>query len=111
MKRPITGAPTILPGRGYSGLERPAMGFFNMFKTWIKGLPKTITLKDYLTGAAGVAGGTALGYDDSHNQYVRKGLQKANEVTSNYIEWKPFSAENIIENLTNPNRKTPKFRK
>jgi hypothetical protein len=54
-----------------------------MFKTWMKGLPKTITLKDYLTGAAGVVGGTALGYDDTHNQYVRKGLQKANEAISN----------------------------
>lgn len=111
MKRPITGAPTILPGRGYSGLERPAMGFFNMFKTWLKGIPKNWTTANTVSTGSGVLGGVALGYDDTHNQYVRKGLQKANEATNDYIKWKPFSAENIIENLTNPNRKTPKFRK
>lgn len=112
MKRPITGAPTILPGRGYSGLERPTMGLFNTFKTWVKGLPKTITLKDYLTGAAGVTGGTVLGYDNTHNQHIKKGLQKANEAINDQIEWRPFSTERIIENLTNPNnKKTPKFKK
>ena len=72
MKKPITGAPTILPGRGYSGLEKPALGLFNMFKTWVKGLPKTLTPADYISAGAGAAGGIGLGYDDTHDQNIRK---------------------------------------
>lgn len=67
MKKPITGAPTILPGRGYSGLEKPAMSLFNMFKTWMRGLPKSMSTSDKAAIGVGTVVGNVLGYDDTHN--------------------------------------------
>jgi len=71
------GYPTLLPGRGYTGLEKPARGLFNMFKTWVKGAPKSISTADKVAAGAGAIGGVALGYDDDHKQYVRETLRDA----------------------------------
>lgn len=71
MTKQQIGYPSILPGR-YTGLERLTPGIFGMFKTWLKGLPKTLTPMDYISTGAGAATGIGLGYDDTHNQYVRK---------------------------------------
>ena len=65
------GYPSILPGK-YTGLEKITPGLFQMFKTWVKGLPKTLTPMDYISAGTGAATGIGLGYDDTHNQYVRK---------------------------------------
>ena len=71
------GYPTLLPGRGYTGLERPARGLYNMFKTWMKGLPKSMSTSSKVTVGAGAVGGVALGYDDDHKQNVREALRNA----------------------------------
>lgn len=71
------GYPTLLPGRGYIGLEKPARGLYNMFKTWVKGVPKSMNTSTKVSIGAGTVGGVALGYDDDHNQYVRETLRKA----------------------------------
>lgn len=110
MKKPITGAPTILPGRGYSGLEKPAMSLFNMFKTWMRGLPKSMSTSDKAAIGVGTVVGNVLGYDDTHNQYIRKSINKVSEGLSPGIEWTPFSAGDVINNFIN--RPQPKdFRK
>ena len=104
MQKKQIGYPSILPGR-YTGLERVTPSVIKMFKTWIKGLPKTITPKDYMLTGASAIGGVGLGYDDTHNQNVRKGLQKANEFINKQqlIDWQPFSAGRVIDNLIQPN--------
>ena len=71
MQKKQIGYPSILPGR-YTGLERVTPSMIKMFKTWVKGLPKTLTPMDYISAGAGAATGIGLGYDDTHNQHVRK---------------------------------------
>ena len=71
------GYPTLLPGRGYTGLEKPARGLYNMFKTWMKGVPKSMSTSSKVAAGAGAVGGVALGYDDDHKQYVREALRDA----------------------------------
>ena len=96
----ITGSPTILPGR-YSGLERISPSIFNMFKTWIKGLPKSMSTSDKVAVGTGTVIGNVLGYDDTHNQYIRKSINNVSKGLNPAIEWTPFSADNIINNFIN----------
>ena len=100
MQQTQIGYPSILPGK-YSGLERISPSLFNMFKTWIKGLPKSMSTSDKVALGAGAVVGNVLGYDDTHNQYIRKAINDVSEGLNPTIEWTPFSAGNIINNIIN----------
>ena len=100
MQQTQIGYPSILPGK-YSGLERISPSLFNMFKTWIKGLPKSMSTSDKVALGAGTVVGNVLGYDDTHNQYIRKAINNVSEGLNPTIEWTPFSADNIINNIIN----------
>lgn len=106
MTKQQIGYPPILPGR-FTGLERLNPGIFRMFITWLKGLPKTLTPTDYISAGAGAAGGVGLGYDDTHNQNVRKFLTNIEEKLQPSIEWTPFSANKIVESVTSKPKKKP----
>ena len=107
MQKTQIGYPSILPGR-YTGLERVTPSLFNMFKTWIKGLPKSLSTSDKITIGAGAVAGNVLGYDDTHNQHIRKTLNKVGKyiepVIEQSMEWKPFSAEGIIKPFSEPKK-------